>query len=100
MVASSSQLILFGYNAHDTSDIDDLASIRKHSFMPLPDHITPFWRLSRVDVWGARTMTLIRRCNDELRYYRVLYIVIAFLGPYNAWGLRDGYAWNRGWRYR
>ena len=52
LVASSWTLIFFGYSSDESSDNDELTNIRKHSFMPLPDHVTPFWRLWRVDVWG------------------------------------------------
>ena len=49
---------------------------------------------------GGENIRVIPRYNDEVHYYRVIFIVIAFLGPYTAWGLRDGYTWNLGWRYR
>ena len=48
----------------------------------------------------VRVRLSIRRHNDDFRHYRVIFIAIAFLGPYTAWGLKDGHTWNRGWRYR
>ena len=87
-------------SSDESSDDDDLTSIEKYSFMHLPDYITRFWKLWRLDVWGPGTQTLIPRYNDDFHYYRVIFIVIAFLGPYTAFGLDDGYTWNRGWRYR
>ena len=100
LVASTWKLAHVDSSSDESSDDDDLTSIEKCSFMLLLDHVTRFWKLWRVDVWGPGTQTLIRRYNDGFRYYRVIYIVIAFLGPYTAWGLEDGRTWNRGWRYR
>ena len=84
LVASSWELVRLASDSDDTSDDDDWADIGKHRLRHLPSHVTPFWKLWRVDVWGPGTQTLIRRHNDDIRHYRVIFIVIAFLGPYTA----------------
>ena len=33
-------------------------------------------------------------------YYRIISVVIAFLGPWRDFGVVDGPSWNRGSRYR
>ena len=100
LVASSWKLIIVESSSDESSDENVLTSIEKHSFTPVPPHVTRFWKLWMVYVWGAGTQRLIPRYNDGFRYHRVIFIVIAFLGPYTAFGMDDGYTWNRGWRYR
>ena len=95
LVASSLNFIIVESSSDENSDEDGLTSIEKHSFRP-----SRFWKLWWVDVWGSGIQTLIPRYNNAFRYHRVIFIVIAFLGPYSAFGLDDGKTWNRGWRYR
>ena len=49
-----------------------------------------------LDIWG-RSQSLVPRYNDRFRYTRVLFIVIAFLGPFSEFGVAHGSSWTRGW---
>ena len=54
-----------------------------------------FWMLDIPDL--ARSQNLVPRYNDHFRYTRVLFIVIAFLGPFSEFGVAHGPSWTRGW---
>ena len=56
------------------------------------------WKFWTLNVWG-RSQKLVPQYNDNFRYTRVLYIVIACLGPFSEFWVAHGSSWNRGWRY-
>ena len=43
---------------------------------------------------------LVPLIGDDIVYYRIISVVIAFLGPWRDFGVADGPSWNRGGRYR
>ena len=81
------------------SDPDEsfLENIIRVSQSPVPPGCSKLWKFWMLEI-GGRSQTLVPRYNDSFRYTRVLYIVIAFLGPFSEFCVAHGSSWNRGWR--
>ena len=61
----------------------------------LPDRVSKFWRLWMLELKeGCRA--LVPLIGDDIVYYRIISVVIAFLGPWRDFGVADGPHWNRG----
>ena len=70
---------------------------------PMPPGVSKFWRFWMLELKeGCRA--LVPPNGDGggfgLVYYRIISVVIAFLGPWRDFGVADGPSWNRGSRYR
>ena len=76
-----------------TTTLDYIMWISQTEYPPECSKLWKFWML---DIWG-RSQSLVPRYNDRFKETRVLYIVIAFLGPFSEFGVVDGPFWTRGW---
>ena len=61
-----------------------------------PPECSKLWKFWMLEMWG-RSRNLVPRYNDSYRYERVLFIVIAFLGPFSEFMIGHGSSWTRGW---
>ena len=80
------------------SDESLLGSIIRVSQRQVPPGCSKLWKLWMLEI-GDRSRTLVPQHNDHFRYTRVLYLVIAFLGPFSEFWVAHGSSWNRGWRF-
>ena len=82
------------------SDPDEsfLENIIRVSQRQVPPGCSKLWKFWMLEI-GGRSQTLVPQYNDNFRYTRVLYIIIAFLGPFQQFWDAHGSSWNRGWRY-
>ena len=79
------------------SDPDEsfLENIIRVSQWKVPPGCSKLWKFWMLEI-GDRSQTLVPHYNDRFRYTRVLYIVIAFLGPFSEFCVAHGSYWNRG----
>ena len=75
-----------------------LENIMRVSQSPVPPGCSKLWKFWMLEIWG-RSQNLVPQYNDSFRYTRILYIVIAFLGPFSESWVAHGSSWNRGWRF-
>ena len=85
-------------SSEDSESESLLHEIMRVSQRPEPPGCSKLWKFWILETWG-RSQTLCPHYNDRFRYTRVLFIVIAFLGPFSEFGVAHGSSWNRGWRF-
>ena len=85
-------------SSSDSESESFLENIMRVSQSQVPPGCSKLWKFWMLEIWG-RSQNLVPQYNDSFRYTRVLYIVIAFLGPFSEFLVAHGSSWNRGWRY-